>query len=191
MSYSDLYSQFAEETRHVKRTEFKDAAIQIMGINKISVMRTEMDTSICRGCFLKPTNTEHPFVKRFGGNIIVTARGMNRCWDRFVYCKELMHIFSSGDDCADTGEGFEDLMTDLTNYPNTPSAQFQDEQECFWRALALICPEGRRDEFQKRLLKYEISEHDIALQLKIPEVYVPRLFWLRFDEFLEKNNLKR
>lgn len=149
-----------------------------------------MDTGVTRGAFLKPTNTSHPFVKAYGGNIIITARGMNRCWDRFVYCKELMHVFSTGDDCADTGEGFEILMTELTSAQTSASGPYSDEIECFWRALALICPRSRRDEFRRKLDANEISELDVALQLKIPQVYVSRLFWGRFDEFMDHNDLK-
>lgn len=148
-----------------------------------------MDISVARGLFLKPTNTNHPLVKQFGGNIIVTARGMNSCWDRFVYTKELMHLYSTGNQCADSGDKFETLLSELSSHPASLSEPFADELECFWRALAIICPEVRRQEFKRKLDANEISEYDVALQLKIPQIYVSRLFWSRFDEFLERNNL--
>lgn len=189
MNYSDLYAEFRGVSEYVSRTAYKDAVLRICGLNTIRHFRMAMDKNVSRGAFLKPTNEGHQFVQAYGGNIIITARGMNRCWDRFVYCKELMHVFSSGDSCADTGERFEVLMTELTSAPTNPSGAFLDEIECFWRALALICPRSKRDKFRRRLQANEISEYDVALQLKIPEVYVSRLFWSRFDEFLDAHNL--
>lgn len=191
LTYSKLYSQFADETRHIKRTEFRDAACQLTGVNKVIHSCSGMDISICRGIFIKyPANAKHPLFKSLDGDVvIITARELNRCWDRFVYCKELMHVFSSGDDCASTPEEFAALLNDLTSPSGSPSQQFRDEQECFWRALALICPKARRDAFMKRLSAGEITEYDIAVELRIPELYVSRLFEPGYDQFLKGQGL--
>src|SRR5437879_1966679 len=34
-----------------------------------------------------------PFIKQNGGYVIVTARGLSPVWERFIFIKELMHIY--------------------------------------------------------------------------------------------------
>jgi hypothetical protein len=52
-------------------------------------------------------------VEQFGSSVVVVARGLNRCWERFVYVKELMHVFDGVDEATDSGEKFESMLEGL------------------------------------------------------------------------------
>ncbi|MBF0246702.1 MAG: hypothetical protein HQL36_01300 [Alphaproteobacteria bacterium] len=126
-------------------------------------------------------------VKQLGAHVIVLARGENRCWDRFVFVKELMHIFDDPMQSTNSGDSFDRLLTDLTG-ANSPewSPQMISEVDCFWMALGALCPERERLKFQKQLEDGQIDDYGIALQLKIPQQYVHNLFRPNFPSIINK-----
>lgn len=136
----------------------------------------ELDTAVIRGYFLSSKNTEHPFVKSWGANIVVLARGQNHCWERFVNTKELMHLFDEDGEPTDSADKFEQLLTEWEVPEENLSPQKRSENKAFWMALACLCPESHRLSFEVQREKGHIDNYGIALQLKIPEQYVPFLF---------------
>ena len=185
MSYHSLYSFCQDLTLHVPRNVIYQQVLALTGANQIRHFRTGLDTAICRGFYLSARNQESHFVRLAGGRVVVTARHMNRCWERFVYIKELMHLFDNPDSATDTGEAFEELLGEFTAPGTTISSpQMDSEVECFWRALAALCPEDLRKELKDERSQSRIDDYAIALRLRLPEQYVPRLFDPNYEKVL-------
>lgn len=147
-------------------------------------MKTEMDVNVCRGFYLSANNKEHPIVKQFGTDVIVLARSLNECWTRFVFIKELMHLFDKPQEATDTGAAFETLLGELTGPPITRSEQYLSEIECFWMALAALCPENVRQELVTQRASGHIDDYEIALKLMIPKQFIPSLCSPQFPAIL-------
>jgi hypothetical protein len=151
--------------------------LALTGINRVRHFRTGLDTAVCRGFYLSAQNADNHFVRIAGGRVVVTARGLNRCWERFVYIKELMHLFDKGDSATDTGDAFDALLSEFIAPGATASSkQMESEAIAFWRALAAFCPEKLRLELKDERDHNRIDDYAIALRLRIPEQYVPCLF---------------
>jgi len=188
MSYSEIYHRFAKSTPHIGRNDIRDAVSAVTGIPKFQpILSAALDIKVCRGYYLSP-RSDHPLVTQFGRHIIVLARDLNRCWMRFVLVKELMHLLDGAVDAADTGEKFEALLTEFTGPVSGVawSSQTLSEFKAFWMALGLFCPAPVHRKLLAARKSGHISDYAIAVQLRIPEVYVPNLFTAAY-----KNNLTR
>jgi len=186
--FKDLYNYCQTLKPKVSRRNIEQKTLELTGVKKVKAIKSSLDTKVCRGFFLSAENAEHPIVKLFGGNhVIVLARDQNYCWERFVYTKELMHLFDNDDEPTDSAEKFEKLLTDLEAPTATepPSKQLISERKGLWMALSCLCPEANRIEFQSLLDKGHIDFYGIALQLRIPEQYVPLLFQSRYEAIVQ------
>lgn len=150
------------------------------------MIKTTLDTDRCRGFFLSAQNTDHPFVRQHGTTVIVLARSLNKCWERFVFVKELMHLFDGSIEMTDTGEAFERQLSELQFGGPDLQPQTLSEFHCFWMALACLCPEHIRTKFAVDRDAGRIDDYAVALQLRIPQLYVPRLFEDRYDRMMER-----
>lgn len=171
----------------ISRRDLEIKTLEITGVEKIKVVKTTLDISVCRGFFVSAKNTENRFVQMLGCDVIVLARGQKYCWDRFVYTKELMHLFDNDDEPTDSEDKFEKLLTDLEvpSAINAASKQVISEYNGFWMALACLCPEVNRLEFESLRDKKHIDDYSIALKLRIPEQYVPLLFQPRYKKIVD------
>lgn len=184
MSYRQLY-EFAQEFEPpAKRNDIRDRLLQLNGVGRLPMVRTKMDHRICRGAYLSAKNTEHRLVQQLGGHVVLVARDLPKEWERFIYIKEMMHTFDDPDEAVDSGEEFENLLREWAGPGSSGewSNQLASEVNCFWMALAVICPEAKRLEYAKGREQGHIDDYELSLQLKIPEQYVPNLFR---DEWLE------
>ena len=131
--------------------------------------------------YLSATNSNSKFVQQCGSCVIVTARDLNYCWERFVYLKELMHAFDNPTEATDSGDDFDSLLDELSGPSSTLSTpQAESEAKCFWMALGVMCPEAQRLEYVRKKRANETDDYAIALELRLPEAYVPRLFEQRY-----------
>lgn len=184
MTYKHLYD-FAQTLRpKISRRELRIKTLELTSIPNIRHVISSMDTSICRGMYLTPQNSLSPVVSALGNHVIVTARDQNYCWERFVYVKELMHVFGSNDQATDSGDKFETLLNELSAPTNEHSPQIQSEYESFWMALSVLCPERDRLAYDKMRRNNEIDDYTIACNLKIPQHYVQRLFEPRYEPII-------
>jgi hypothetical protein len=187
LSFKELFDFAQELPLYVRRNAIRDKAIELTDADAISVVRSGLDTDVCRGYWLTPQNSHHPLVKQLGHHIVVVARENNECWERFVVVKEMMHLFDTEDQKAADAKMLDGLLSEFSA-PMAPfSPQFDAEIDSFWQALAVLCPQKDREIFRKELLENKTDEYEIALKLKIPESYVTRLFEERFDLWLSKN----
>lgn len=63
-----------------------------------------------------------------------------------------------------TPESLEKLLTELSGAvdPTNPSPQLRSDGRAFWMALAVLCPEKHRLEFEKQRKAGEINDYGIA-----------------------------
>lgn len=190
MAYRDLYERCQKiGPLPIHRNQIRDAIIELLPAQGYAVIRSTIDTSLMLGYFVDPTNKEHQFVRQTGGSpVVVVARGLNRCWERFVTIKEAMHIFDDPLQKTNTAADLESVLSGL--FAAAPqgewSPQLKSEVGCFWMALALFCPEPTRIELQRKRENGELTDLQIATMLRIPEKYVPHLFFARFKEIVTR-----
>ena len=185
MPYKELYEYAQTLSVPMSRNSLRDKAIYIAGIAKVAHVRTGMDLGVTRGLWLTPTNTDHHLVKQHGSHVIVTGRDLNKCWERMVYTKELMHLFDDEPGRASSADDFDSLLAEFASQgPIERSPQMTSEIVALWRALAVLCPEAQRQEFAAERKAVTVDDYEIALRLRIPQHHVPRLFSPTFDRML-------
>lgn len=113
------------------------------------------------------------------------APGVGKHWRRYVYTKELMHVFDGPDEKAGTEEAFDVQIEKFGDPTADMSPQFRAETKAFWRALAVLCPEKQRREFKKQIEAEEISYEVLATTLRLPAAYVPNLIRDEFETYVQ------
>lgn len=192
MSYIDLYRVFAEKELYIRQNDVRESVLSLSGISQVRYLMSQLDISVCRGMYLSPRNMDHQFSKQFGGHIIVIARGLNKCWQRFVFVKELMHMLDGVSEHTDKGDIFERMLFELpAPAQNQNCEQAKSEITAIYKALGVLCPEVFREKFKFQRKSGQITDHYIALQLKIPEIYIPILFSSSHEDFLYSLNVHK
>lgn len=180
------YCQTLPFPPHIDRPTVRAKAEELTN-TKVKILIGAMDTNVVRGVFFAANNVESPFVCQAGGKpVIVIARGLNRCWERFVQVKEMMHLFDRDDEQTRVGEELDILIDELVSpiSVDEPSNQLRSEGKAIWMALACLCPEKVRLQFLKDVERKHLDHYAVAKQLRIPEKYVPLLLEPRFTEVI-------
>ncbi|MBO9124832.1 MULTISPECIES: hypothetical protein [unclassified Rhizobium] len=187
MSFRLLYDARQQKPDYINRNVIADMILGITKIPKISVAIVDIDPEVCRGLYLSAKNSQHHLVRQHGNHVIAVARELNRCWQRFICVKEMMHMFADPEKAADQGHLFEALLEDLSNQNSSGeiSPQLRSEYNCLWMALATICREEKRLEYQQMKERNEISDYQIALELKLPQFHVKTLFHPRYRAIVD------
>lgn len=184
MSYQEFHKFAQTLTPKIQRNNLRDKVLELTGIPKIRTAMTPLDPTVCRGFYLSAKNQSNTLVKQHGCHLIVLPQKgiLNPCWERFVYVKELMHAFDDPAEATDSGNAFETVLNELQSGGSEISPQTKSELKCFWMALASLCPEVHRAEFEVQRRAGHIDDFGIATKLKIPKQYVPHLFSQRFQK---------
>lgn len=182
--FRELYDYCQTLKPKVSRKDLTPKVCELTG-STVKVIKSGLDITRCRGLFLSISNSENPFVKQLGNNVIVLARDLNYCWERFVYTKELMHLFDGPEEVTDTKEKVEKLFTEFGQPALDRSAQISSEVKAFWMALACLCPEQFRRDFKTQIDKGHTDHLAVALQLRIPQQYVGSLFDARYSMMID------
>lgn len=188
MGYKKLY-QFCQDLEPgARRWAIRDQVLKLTQHEKLPAVVSGLDTAICRGMYLSLRNTDHPFIKQNGCNVVVLARGLEKPWDRVIFLKETMHLFDDPIEATDSGDKFEQLLNDFSTSTSlaSPSVAFQAELKCFWMAMGAICPEKFRQQILTERKNGTLNEYAVALKLRIPTNYVPRLYDPRFEKEIGK-----
>jgi hypothetical protein len=184
IEFLELYEYCQTLKPRVSRAKLKKKIIEMNGVAP-NVIKSSMDTSVSRGFFMSAQNPNNKY--SLNGDTIILARELNYCWERFVYTKELMHLFDTEQERVNTDERLKGLLNSFEVQTIVNSQDpFKSELIAFWRALCCLCPEENRQEFLSLYSKGHIDTYGIALQLRIPEQYVSRLFDSNFSEIIEK-----
>lgn len=179
MGYKDLYSYCQSLSPKISRKQIIPKVLDLTGIEVIRTAYTDaFDETICRGFFVDGVS------HRYGsGKFIVVHRNLTYCWKRMVYVKELMHCFDAESEMAGSAESFENLLNDLA-IPDLEeeTPQIQSESNAVFMALGVLCPEKCRLEYIKKKQDGLISDYSIAVDLRIPEGYIPLLLHPLYEE---------
>lgn len=171
----------------LKRNVIRAKAEELAGA-RVKIIKASLETIASRGIFVSGANKEHSLNKIAEGNpLIVLARDLNRCWERLVQTKELMHLFDSDHEKTATATDFEKLLNDFAvPTPGDDSPQMSSEVKALIMALACLCPEKARAQFKADCEKGHIDHYGIALQLRVPTLYVPLVLSDRFSDMVAK-----
>lgn len=183
--FKELHDYCQTLAPKVSRNSIIEKLKSITGIDKIQTVIATLDTKVTRGYFLSASNTEHPLIKDRSYTVVVLARGLNDCWQRFVHVKEVMHLLDDDGELTDSAEKLEKLLNDFSSPPLEISPLGQSDWLGIWLALACFCPEKSRLEFHALLNENQIDNYGIALKLKIPEQHVPLLFRPRYLDIVK------
>jgi hypothetical protein len=189
MSFKKLYN-FAVELRQypVILEEVLDAeAVRLSSQDELYYVPVDLDPDISLG---------HIKQYRVPGGVygeikwITEIRyfaDLNMCWQRFVSCKELMHVFDSPEERVDSGKKFSQLLDEIeAPLPvDASSPMYRSESRTKWMALAVLCPVPIRDIFKPKWLAKELSDYEVALELRIPEGLIHTVMSDRYDAVLE------
>jgi hypothetical protein len=180
MTFARLYDEVQQREPPISTRWLKTRAIHFSPIHRIKEQWSGLlDPNDLRGFYIEgPLGP--PITLAASESLIVLSREMCRghqgaYWRRFVYTKELMHVFDADEEKADDAAKF-DLQIEKFKDPSKDlSPQYRAEAKALWRALALLCPERRRLLFQGQLQQGVISPDVVAATLRIPARYVREL----------------
>jgi hypothetical protein len=114
--------------------------------------------------------------------LITYSRTLNVCEQRFVWCKEMMHVFDTVDGCVKTADEYRGLLTEIEMKPIEPSESYLSENQAKWLALLILCPKIQRDIMLAKKAD-GLTNYEVALAFRIPEVIVPSLFSQYYDRY--------
>jgi hypothetical protein len=155
-------------------------------VNEIIFYKCDLDIEASRGHMVLYLDRSSPYDEEFIVSSIRYSKHNNRCWRRFVCCKELMHSFDPSLSRTSNREKFIELLNELENNPVSFSASnmYQAERTAEWQALFALCPKSLR----KKCLELQAdgkSPNHIAGFLGIPEVYLPFILGERYEKYHE------
>jgi len=103
--------------------------------------------------------------------------------ERFVWAKELMHIFDTEDGQVSDDVRFGSLLyqIEIQPPPEERTAVYWAENAALWKALLILCPKKYRDEKKAKYESGDISEYDVAAYFRIPSNIVKNLFSESYD----------
>lgn len=176
MLYSDLYN-FANSTdgdfvpvqslkREIERNHGE--------VERVDFWRCELDPNISLGHMVFERDRTSPYDAPFTVASIRFDKRQNRCWSRYICCKELMHVFDNVQESVSTRERFFQLMSELEAkvMKGDMSEMFSSELTAEWMALLVLCPKRLRDFWKPQFDDRKVSNYDVALSLRIPEMTV-------------------
>ncbi|MCP1229839.1 hypothetical protein [Acetobacter indonesiensis] len=191
MTYAQLYDSIQNLPLHICRDVVKKNVLSFTGVNSVKIFKTRHFTpDICRGVYLSPRSEKHFIQATMGRHVIMVAANQNRCWDRLIVVKELMHLLDGDEESVDTGNDFDRLLSELFIGPGSDS-KTNSEFIAFWRALGMLAPEKLRQ--SEKLIWTEAkkngsisADYEAALKFKIPQAYISFLFSERYEHELSR-----
>lgn len=113
---------------------------------------------------------------------------LNKCWARFVTCKEMMHVYDEPGERTGTRDDFYKLIRDIQNQvmKDDISPLLNSEFKAEWMALTLLCPKDMRESFKEKLQNRAVTTLQVATELQIPERIIPAIMDDYYDEALER-----
>ena len=190
MNFTDLY-RFSSALLPVRNIGFRTLARVIERdhphVGKIETWACSLDPEISLGHMEYEIERTSPYEEPYDVAVIRFDRSMNRCWQRLVCTKELMHIFDGRNARTNSREKFVRLLDELETAPVSADASdmFKAERNALWMALLVLCPEGLRsshlggDDSDRNLLS-------IAESLKLPVSAVKAIRRPYYLEVLER-----
>ena len=178
MSFAALYEAVQGLPGKISTKWLRDRAIELTEFTRVVEQWSGViDPRYMQGFFIEgPLGPPIPL--RDHEALITLARvgAVDKHRRRFIYTKELMHVFDTAEEKADTPEKF-DAQAERLGDPGAPSSpQYRAEGKAFWRAVSVLCQEKRRVWFKEALVQDRTTLPVIATALQIPPAYARHLF---------------
>lgn len=193
MSFEKLYAavqSHKSDDGRISTKWLRDLAIDLSGIKRVKEQWSDViDANFLRGFYIEgPMGPPIPLAESecligLSRSICTGAQGKN--WRRFIYTKELMHVFDTEEEKAGTREAFDIQVEKFGNPSADVSPQFRAEYKAIWRALAVLCPEAKRLEYKKALQSGEKSVEVVAAALRLPAPYIHPLVRDDFEAIIK------
>ena len=190
MAFKDLYEAVQKIDGKISTRDLTTLAIEHSEIKHVREVWSDVvvDVSL-RGFYIEgPLGPPVPIPE--GGALIVLSREMvkgvsGKHWRHFVYTKELMHVFDTEAEKANTEETFDVQIQRFADPTKEISPQFWAEAKAMWRALMVLCQEKVRLDFKAKLADDSISLDYMAASLRIPVSYVHHLLQPNFENIID------
>jgi hypothetical protein len=180
MLFRDLYQIAEAVERPYVRFEALRAAVNGLhdGIGRVDVISVEYPEPNHQAFYrLAENDRTTPYEEEFTVAEIVYCDGLNHHPRdrRYALTKELMHVFDTEEQRADTRVKFISLMKEIQNkpMPRHESQMFKSELDTRWMAALVLCPKIFRDQYVAPFRAQEIAAFDIAEIFRIPEWVIP------------------
>jgi hypothetical protein len=190
MPYKNLYDAVQSLNGKISTKWLKEKAISFSDIINVKEQWSGiLDSTVVRGFYIEgPIGPPIPLKQK--ESLITLARSMcvgplGDHWRRFIYTKELMHVFDNEDEKANSPEKFDIQIEKFSDPAVAMSPQFRAEQKAFWRALGVLCPVKKRDEFKIALDKKDVSYEVVAACLRIPVGFIRELMRDDFPSIIQ------
>lgn len=166
MPFLELYQHCQHLTIPVSRKHIKAKAFALAGVTVRHGYRDTVPGGM-RGYFVD-ADPSSPLAANIGTHFIITQRDLPKPWQRFIYTKELMHLFDTLEERITSGEILERVLNEFQGAEDA-CVQSHSETKGFWMALMLLCPEEKRQEYIQMKRDNQIDDYGIASALDIPE----------------------
>jgi hypothetical protein len=142
-------------------------------VEQVDFWPVELDQNISLGHMVYERAKSSAYGDSFTIANIRFDRTQNRCWARYICCKELMHVFDSEPQSVNSRQRFLQLMAEWQTRPMREdfSPMFSSEMDAEWMALLVLCPVRLRNKWRQQWINKTISDYDVALALRIPEIF--------------------
>jgi len=194
MNFRDLY-------KHIEKVEGPYVPFEVLrgvinahhlGIGKVDVIYIQ-HTEPNKQAFYRLTDTDRTsaYEEEFTSAEIVCCDELREHprERRYACTKELMHVFDTTDQRADSREKFITLMREIQNKPmqEDMSPMYKSELDTRWMAAIALCPKHLRDQYVEPYREKALADFNIAEIFRIPEWVAPFVM----DEYYETafNNL--
>ncbi len=187
MAFIDLYDAVQNIDGKISTLTLTELAKEHSSINRVKEMWSGLvDDLALRGFYIEgPLGPPVPLEDNEA--LIVLSREMCRGptgkhWRHFVYTKELMHVFDTDEEKANTEETFDIQVQRFGDPTREISPQFRAEGKAFWRALMVLCQAEKRQEFKALLASGSMTIEVMAAALRIPAAYAHYLLQDNFED---------
>jgi hypothetical protein len=187
MSFKKLHELVQSQKGVISTKWLKEEAISLSSINGIKEQWSGvLDDASLRGFYIEgPQGPPVPLEENEA--LIVLSRSMCKGplgahWRRFVYTKELMHVFDTLEEKTDDAAKLDLLIRRFSDPSKGMPPQFWAENKAYWRALMCLCPDDRRKEYLAQINANAISLEVVASALRIPPTAVSDLFRADFPD---------
>jgi hypothetical protein len=176
MSFRSLYQHVATLRRCPVTVEghLVPKVKELTGQDDVFFTPVELDTGILLGYMKQYRVPTVPYGESRWTTDIRYHSGLNMCWRRYVCCKELMHTFDDDRERTNSPAKYAQLLSELESppLPTDMSPMNLSENRTKWMALAVLCPMPVREHFRSSWQAERLSDYDVALELRIPELAI-------------------
>lgn len=188
MHTSDLIREFAGRTKlPVDVNDLLPALAKNGEETSIEFIGVDLDADILQGkikiFYCRPTPYGEP--ERFAN--IYYDRGQSNDWQRFICCKELLHLIDPPGAQTSTPEAIDELAAKigLPPYMQDPMSDGHStnvDRLAEFRAAAILLPFAARELLIEPLGQQKLTLTDIAVMADIPRKYVGLVMGPRWGE---------